>query len=48
MYYIVASDDTRDLTIIVKTETEPGDYLQGPFATLQEAQDADWDAIYAV
>ena len=48
MYYIVASDDTEGLTIIVKTETEPADYLQGPFATLEEARDTDWDAIYAV
>lgn len=47
MYYIVASDDTPDLSIIVKTETEPADYFQGPFTTLEEAQDADWDAIYA-
>lgn len=48
MYYIVASDDTEDLTIIVKTKTEPTAYLQGPFETLEEAKDADWDASYAV
>lgn len=43
MYYIV--EGTEGENIIIQRDEVPASYLQGGFATSEEAQDADWGAM---
>jgi hypothetical protein len=44
-WWVVSQPDST--TALVKSETKPSGYLQGPFASIDEAEDADWDAQLA-
>jgi hypothetical protein len=46
MYYVLPELDGMETAVIVKRYEEPTAISQGPFTTLAEAQDADWDAQY--
>lgn len=44
-YYIVQWDDSTTLIVHEDNELLLRGFLQGPFPTLEDAQDADWDAV---